>query len=236
VICSRPASRRAGPRRGVQEANLIADRTTGSTLSVPTTLSAEEPIDAALMYEQHYLTIFRYARARVSSHAQAEDLASDVFCKAVAGLARYRPLRPTTLPWLYTIASHQVADLYRRPRPADDLLEADQLADPTPDPADIVASRDLVRRVWRASGCLPKAQRTAVWLRYGEELELSEIALRMGRSVGAVKLLVHRGLRGMRAAVGNAEEPTSLRVAASGRTHELRTATGPPGSGPALAA
>ncbi|MGA7172664.1 MAG: sigma-70 family RNA polymerase sigma factor [Candidatus Dormiibacterota bacterium] len=210
---------------------MIADQALTSTLRAPIAGSGGEPIDAAVMYEQHYQTIFRYARARVSSHAQAEDLAADVFCKAVAGLARYRPLRPSTLPWLYTIASHQVADHYRRPRTALDLMEADQLADPDPDPADVVASRDLVRRVWRASERLPRSQRTAVWLRYGEELELSEIALRMGRSVGAVKLLVHRGLRGMRAAVGNSGEPTTLRVLASGRISSL-----PLASGPALAA
>lgn len=188
------------------------------------------------MFEQHYGTIFRYARARVGSHAQAEDLTADVFCKAVAGLARYRPLRPSTLPWLYTIASHQVADHYRRARPVTDLLEAEQLVDPAPNPADLVASSDLVRRVWRASKCLPPAQRTAVWLRYGEELELSEIALRMNRSVGAVKLLVHRGLRGVRAALGGSEEAAFVRASAAVRSDQSRTPIGRPAMRGTLAA
>jgi len=205
AIWRRAWSTRVSRPHAVEETNVIADRVLESTQSVPE--PAAGPIDAAVLYEQYFGTIFRYTRARVSTQAQAEDLTSEVFCKAVGGLARYRPLRPTALPWLYTIASHQVADYYRRARPAIDLTEAEQIADPSPNPADLAAARDLVRRVWRASEGLPAAQRTAVWLRYGEELELSEIALRMGRSVGAVKLLVHRGLRGVRAMVGGGEEP-----------------------------
>jgi RNA polymerase sigma-70 factor (ECF subfamily) len=215
---------------------LLADRVMGSTLGLPTAGPALEPVNATAMFEEHYGSIFRYARARVGSHAQAEDLAGEVFCKALAGLARYRPLRPSTLPWLYTIASHQVADYYRRARPGADLMEADQLADPTPDPADLVASRDLVQRVWRASECLPPAQRTALWLRYGEELELREIALQMGRSVGAVKLLVHRGVRAVRVAMGADEEAASGNVMALGQLDSLRTPAAQPETGAVLAA
>lgn len=213
---------------------MIADHALGSSLDVPGFLPTAEPVNAALMFEQHYGTIFRYARARVGSHAQAEDLTADVFCKAVAGLGRYRPLRPSTLPWLYTIASHQVADHYRRARPVTDLLEAEQLVDPAPNPADLVASKDLVRRVWRAAKRLPPAQRTAVWLRYGEELELSEIALRMNRSVGAVKLLVHRGLRGVRAAIGGSAEPDFVRASAAGRSLASRSPSSRPSIRPTL--
>jgi len=215
---------------------LIADRVLESALSVAPASDPPGPISATLMYEQHYESIFRYARARVSSQALAEDLTSEVFCKAVAGLPRYRPLRPSTLPWLYTIASHQVADHYRRARPGFDLLVAEQIADPNPNPADLVASRDLVNRVWLASEALPPAQRRAVWLRYGEELELTEIAARMGRSVGAVKLLVHRGLRGVRAGLGSDQEGAPVSVSNSNALAQGAAPNGLSGIGSALAA
>jgi hypothetical protein len=63
----------------------------------------------------------------------------------------------------------------------------------------VVVSREQVRQVWELSKTLPASQRRALWLRYGEELELKEIAAQMGRSVEAVKLLVHRAIRGIRA-------------------------------------
>ncbi|MGC2192539.1 MAG: sigma-70 family RNA polymerase sigma factor [Candidatus Dormiibacterota bacterium] len=156
---------------------------------------------ASQMFLRHYTEVFRYVRARVGTQAEAEDLTSDVFCKAVAGLKRYRPLRSSALPWLYTIAAHRVADHYRAARPTSELDRAVQVADGGPNPADVVTTRELVREVWDLSKSLPASQRRALWLRYGEELELREIALLMGRSVEAVKLLVHRAIRGVRASL-----------------------------------
>lgn len=156
---------------------------------------------ASQMFLRHYTEVFRYVRARVGTQAEAEDLTSDVFCKAVAGLKNYRPLRSSALPWLYTIAAHRVVDHYRAARPASELDRAVQVADSGPNPADVVATRELVSQVWDLSKRLPDSQRRALWLRYGEELELREIALLMGRSVEAVKLLVHRAIRGVRASL-----------------------------------
>lgn len=168
--------------------------------TAPATLMAPVPaaISASDMYRQHHDAVFRYIRARVGSHAEAEDLTSDVFCKAVVGLSRYRPLRSSALPWLYTIAAHRVADHYRAARPTNVLDDADQVPDRAPSPLDVAVTHDLVRQVWELAKRLPASQRTALWLRYGEELELREIAARMGRSVEAVKLLVHRAVRAIR--------------------------------------
>jgi len=172
-----------------------ADAEPVSTTSGP--VSTAEQL-AAQMYSEHHADVFRYVRARVSSLAEAEDLTSDVFCKAVAGLGSYRPMRASALPWLYTIAAHRVIDHYRSSRPVSDLDAAAHVADGGPNPADVVATRLMVREVWELSKKLPPSQRRALWLRYGEELELREIAALMGRSVEAVKLLVHRAVRGVR--------------------------------------
>ncbi|HEY6538169.1 MAG TPA: sigma-70 family RNA polymerase sigma factor [Candidatus Dormibacteraeota bacterium] len=177
----------------------MIDRITGSAVEVTDDEQAP-PIQAMAseMYRLHHADVFRYVRARIGSRAEAEDITSDVFCKAVAGLKSYRTMRSTALPWLYTIAAHRVADHYRAARPTSDLEVAAEVADKAPNPADVVVSRDQVRQVWELSKCLPASQRRALWLRYGEELELREIATQMGRSVEAVKLLVHRAVRGIR--------------------------------------
>ncbi len=171
------------------------------------------PVETAEhIYLDHYGDVYRYVRARVGSSTEAEDLVGDVFCRAVAGLGNYRPMRDSALPWLYTIAAHRVADHYRAARPSQQLSEAELVADPGPNPAEVVVSRELARQVWALSRQLPASQRRALWLRYGEQLELREIAWRMGRSVEAVKLLVHRAVRGLRGARALGAEET-LRLA-----------------------
>ena len=53
-------------------------------------------------------------------------------------------------------------------------------------------------RVWAAIDALGEAQRTAVTLRLGGDLPIAAIAEQMGRSEGAVKLLLNRGLTAVR--------------------------------------
>lgn len=180
-------------------------------VSAPAGLNAgAREATAISMFEDHYKDVFRYVRARVGSPAEAEDLTGDVFCKAVAGLTSYRPLRVSPLPWLYTIAAHRVADHYRAVRPLTAGLDAaEEVVDQSPNPSEVVVTRDTVGRVWSLARNLPPAQARALWLRYGEELDLKEIAERMGRSVEAVKLLVHRAVRGLRAAVAAEAAPAA---------------------------
>lgn len=175
--------------------------------------------DPDQMYRQHYQKVFRYVRSRVASHELAEDLVADIFCRAVAKADGYVAIRETPLPWLYRIAAHRVADHYRRVRPTCSLDSALMVADPGPDPAQVVVRTATVAEMWRFSRLLPATQRRALWLRFGEELDLGEIAVRMNKSVEAVKLLIHRGLRRIRSLAAN---PGYLPVA----TRESRLAEG----------
>src|SRR5438034_310200 len=64
------------------------------------------------------------------------------------------------------------------------------------------AADDAIRveaaRVWQAVDNLTDAQRTAVTLRFGSDLPIADIAGQMGRTEGAVKLLLNRGLAAVR--------------------------------------
>jgi DNA-directed RNA polymerase specialized sigma24 family protein len=55
-------------------------------------------------------------------------------------------------------------------------------------------NRREVARVWAAVDQLSEAQRTAIVLKLGQDMHTADIAACMGRSEGAVKLLIHRGL------------------------------------------
>jgi RNA polymerase sigma-70 factor (sigma-E family) len=58
------------------------------------------------------------------------------------------------------------------------------------------------RRLWLACQALPEAQRTAVVLRYYEQLEYAEIADLTGVREGSVRARVSRGLSALREALG----------------------------------
>ena len=68
-----------------------------------------------------------------------------------------------------------------------------------------VAAPDLAEhdRVWRACLALPEVQRTAVVLRYYEQLEYAEIAALTGVREGSVRARVSRGLAALREELGD---------------------------------
>ncbi len=73
------------------------------------------------------------------------------------------------------------------------------MADPQQPLDERVAQKAEAARVWAAIDTLPEQQRTAITLKLGEDLKLADIGVVMGKSEGAIKLLVHRGMIGLRA-------------------------------------
>ena len=65
---------------------------------------------------------------------------------------------------------------------------------------------DDKRRLWLACHALPESQRTAVVLRYYEQLEYAEIAALTGVREGSVRARVSRGLAALRVTMGENDE------------------------------
>jgi RNA polymerase sigma-70 factor (ECF subfamily) len=59
----------------------------------------------------------------------------------------------------------------------------------------IAVRNEAAAEAWQAVAALPDDRRTAVVLRFVHELSTAEIAAILGRSEGAVRVLIHRGLR-----------------------------------------
>jgi RNA polymerase sigma-70 factor (ECF subfamily) len=92
-----------------------------------------------------------------------------------------------------------IADHYRARRPTSNIDDAIGVADPQKPVADRVAQKAEAAMVWAAIDTLPEQQRTAMTLKLGEDLKLADIGVVMGKSEGAIKLLIHRGMIGLRA-------------------------------------
>lgn len=88
----------------------------------------------------------------------------------------------------------------RRESPVETVHDRDPAAEASPR-----LEADERRRLWLACQALPEAQRTAVVLRYYEQLEYGEIAVLTGVREGSVRSRVSRGLATLRLELG--EDP-----------------------------
>jgi RNA polymerase sigma-70 factor (ECF subfamily) len=166
---------------------------------------ASDPEAFGLLYDRHSDRIYRYVNARLRDRTMAEDVTAEVFFKALKGLGSYRPEVGEFSAWLYRIAGNAVIDHIRSRRVTVSLDEQMDRSDRALPVEQQVIDRVEVAHVWRAVGELTAAQRTAVLLRLEKDLPISEIAGRMNRSEGAVKLLLHRGMAALRERLADRE-------------------------------
>ena len=135
---------------------------------------------------------------RLRNHEAAEDVTADIFLKVLRAIDTYRPATAPFSTWLYRIAANAVVDYTRGRRTTMSLDVTADAADLGPPVEEQAIIRVEAARVWQAVDNLTDAQRTAVTLRFGSDLPIADIAGRMGRTAGAVKLLLNRGLAAIR--------------------------------------
>lgn len=163
-----------------------------------------DPARFDALYRRYVAQVYNYAVYELGDHHEAEDATERTFLSALAALPAFRErARPedgdgasTFRIWLFRIARNVVAERRRRwrRRPEAPL----DLAMDTPAPGDVegmVVARESAASAWRAVDRLPGDRRRAVVLRFVHEMSTHEIAEILGRSEGAVRVLIHRGLR-----------------------------------------
>lgn len=132
-----------------------------------------------------------FLRRRTRDRHEAEDLVQDTFVKAYENLSRYdSSWRFST--WLFTIASRAAVSHHRRKRPVcvrPDLPSAacDEAAE----------RREQRESLWAMASQLPQRQYQSLWLKYGEDMPIREIARVMGKSQVCVKVLLYRARTAM---------------------------------------
>ncbi len=157
-----------------------------------------DPAAFGRLYDRHVGRIYNYVYHHVGNRADAEDLTAVVFQKAFEAIGRYRWQGVPFSDWLYRIAFNVVAGHFRRRRAEVPLPEAELVPAEGPSPeeaAEAGEERVLITALLRR---LPLSQQEALVLRYAQDLGISEIARVMGRSEGAIKQLIHRGLQTLR--------------------------------------
>ncbi len=140
-------------------------------------------------------TLFAIGYGILQSREEAEDVVQDAFVKAWK--SRWRVRDPEKFPpWLATIVRNRARDLLRARRT---IPLGDELDSISHDNAVLPGHCDeLTSEVHAALAALPKTQRTAIALRYFEQMDYGTIERTLGLTNGALRGILGRGLQLMR--------------------------------------
>jgi RNA polymerase sigma-70 factor (ECF subfamily) len=163
-----------------------------------------DPAHFEALYRKYLAQVYSFAYYELHDHHEAEDATERTFLAALANLRRFEErARPadgagtsTFRVWLFQIARNAVAQRRRsrRRHPEAPLDAAANVADPF-DVEAAAIRRDEAGTAVEALAHLPGDRRRALILRFVDEMTTREIAGILGRSEGAVRVLIHRALR-----------------------------------------
>ena len=184
--------------------------------------SAEREEDAALarragsgeaeafgvLYDRYVDAVYRYVFYRVRNEAEAEDVTSDVFMRALRAIPKYEP-RQAFLAWLYRIARNAVIDRSRRQAARQQVSFEDALAHPNADQvvnpdAGLLAGSDA-SVVQVAMQQLTPLQQEILVLRYVEGYDTKTISKLVGKRDGTIRGIEFRALSALRALIPSRE-------------------------------
>lgn len=153
----------------------------------------KDPSRFGELYEHNFERVYAFIARRVRNRAEAEDLTSDVFHRALANLGRFEWRGAPFAAWLLRIASNAIADHWQR--------AARQQGNPQAEKTDEADLEDVERRgrLFRLVSSLPADQRRVLVERFLQQRSIRDIAQILGRSEGAVKQLQFRALENLRA-------------------------------------
>ncbi len=148
-----------------------------------------EAFDA--LYRRHYESVYSYLRMSLRDADHAEDVAQQVFVRALRGLPRYRfqPAVPFW-SWLREIARNEVRRALRGRGITVQVHDPHELEQTSAPWADWHSARTLLE----LGEQLPERQQHVFILRYGIGLSIAETAAVMSVSEDAVKSLCKRAL------------------------------------------
>ena len=171
------------------------------------------------IYLRHYGSVYGYAHAAVRNGHDAEDVAQQVFTRALQALPEYEVRGPSFRAWLLRIARNHVIDSLRRNRrlvvedPAE--LGSRQEALGAQDRVDLdwLSEREVINQM----ELLPRPQREVIVLRYLLDLPYSDIARLTDATPRTARHLHTRAIRSLQSRLGDHNETSAHGSPRTGR-------------------
>lgn len=159
--------------------------------------------------EHAFATLYRLVQPGLQRYlrglrvATADDVAADAWVEVVRGLDGFTGDQQHFSAWVFTIARRKWIDRgrYEARRLTAPLGDDDSYGLPVPDVAELAEQADATAAAIALVRTLPQDQAEAILLRVVAGLEIAEVAQLLGKSNGAIRVLTHRGLKRLGAAL-----------------------------------
>jgi len=150
------------------------------------------------LYDEYYDKIAHYAFLHIGSRTEAEDLAGEVFLKALKSVGAYQERGTPMQAWLFRIAHNLVVDHLRKAAkrkivPLDTVqIESDA------NPITIAEKNIELEKVTRVMEQLTQEQREVLSLRFFGGLTSKEAGCILNKSSGAVREMQRAAIEKLR--------------------------------------
>jgi RNA polymerase sigma-70 factor (ECF subfamily) len=191
---------------GRSEATAAAAAPTGAA-SARARLSTPALVRAAVVdrYDALFPRVHRYIAVRIGSTDAAEDLAADVFVRALRAATSYKDTGRPIEAWIFRIAHNLVVDhLRKRERSANIVpLTGTEQIDSGERTGERLERAQDIALLNQALEHLTEAQRQVIALRFGAGLRSDTVGEMLGKNAGAVRYLQHAAIEKLRKVLAN---------------------------------
>jgi len=159
----------------------------------------QDPEAFGQFYDLYVTRIYRFIFFKINSVSDAQDITSEVFLKLWQCVKDGKDIKNLNA-FTYTIARNSVIDFYRQNNKAEEQLKEEHTNIPDND-------KDLLKQqimdselsdVLKGIENLKDEYKEVIILKYLDELSISEIAQVLGRSKGAIRVLLYRATKALK--------------------------------------
>lgn len=157
-----------------------------------TRAQAGDPVAKSMLVEAVRGLMYARACQLLREGEDAQDAVQEAMMKALRNLHRFDTARPFR-PWLMRILDNVCRDIMRRRRQRAEPLESHEHTVASDENTEEVTYRGLERRqLLEAIARLPERYRAIVLMRHFDDLDIAEIAIRVGKPEGTIKSWLFR--------------------------------------------
>ncbi len=153
------------------------------------------------LYKEYHKKVYGYVYLRVKDHAEAEDIASDVFAKIVEKIDTFDPQKASYSTWIFTITKNMVISRFRQHHESEDIEEL-QLSDDSASPLDTVILSERSEILAEALKQLSQRDRDIIIARYYYDHSFKQIGEMMDMTEANARVTHSRVLKKLKELIG----------------------------------
>jgi len=152
------------------------------------------------VYDRYNSAIYRYALRLTGDQSHAEECVSETFFRFLKSVKQGKRINTRLQAYLYRIAHNYIVDIFRaKVNSNHDNIDELEVADTRIEKVqESVEKRIEIERIRQSLISLTYDQQQVVYLNVFEGYSVQEIGQFLGKPIGAIKALLHRGLKNLR--------------------------------------